>query len=656
MQLDLFGRPILNVLAPDDAKEPRLWVRRLVIWSEPWTAVRPPIDFRPGLNIIWSPDPAEQPTRSDGRNATGPGHGAGKTLVCRLLRYCLGEPSFASEGQRTKISRAFREGRVGAEIVIDGVPWAVVRSIGIMPFDMVREGSSLEQAISGAIESTGMDALLNALTDNVLGAPVAALISKSRELAWLAALEWIARDQECRFGKVTDWRNASSDSGSPRLSAGRATNVVRALLGAITPAEQKLEQDVIELDKRRDQALRTAERFAWAINRSIPRIAKAIDLTESDLPAGELVVPRLRTAATNKIARIATVDSKGEIASLDDLEKAFDTARSDVQRIEQELAQALAKQKAAETIAAMIEKERPGLATSIDNAEAPPCPICEVPIDRARAEGCKLSHKLPDLSALQRRHAEAERDLRDSRDEIERTKTLRDELKPQLERAKTTRDAAWQTVLAARRLQKERGDTWYAARRAGDDIREVESLFSSKATAEAEMKELDVRLTQARNDAAAERNQHADVFAQLAKHFDPLVRRLLGADAKGEVTHDGNGIHLGVEFGGDRSTPAIDSVKILAFDLAAMCRGIEGKTHLPALLIHDSPREADLGLSIYHELFRLMTVLEKTGGAPLFQYIVTTTTRPPEELAALPWLRVTLHGAPAKDRLLGRDL
>jgi hypothetical protein len=113
---------------------------------------------------------------------------------------------------------------------------------------------------------------------------------------------------------------------------------------------------------------------------------------------------------------------------------------------------------------------------------------------------------------------------------------------------------------------------------------------------------------------------------------------------------------LGVEFGGDRSTPAIDSVKILAFDLAAMCRAIEGKTHLPALLIHDSPREADLGLSIYHELFRLMIDLEKIGGAPLFQYLVTTTTRPPEELAAFPWLRVTLHGAPAKDRLLGRDL
>jgi len=431
---------------------------------------------------------------------------------------------------------------------------------------------------------------------------------------------------------------------------------VRALIGAITPAEQELERDAAELEKRREQAVRAAERFAWAISRSIPRIAKAVDLVESDLPAGELVIPRLRTAATDKLARIAAVDSKGEPASLDDLEKAFDAARSEVQRIELELAQSLAKQKTAETIAAMIRKERPGLAASIDNAEAPPCPICEVPIDRVRAEGCKLSHKLPDLAALQRRHAEAEHDLKESLDEIERLKAAQVELTPQLQRARATRDAAWKNVSVARRLQRERGDTWYAARRAGDDIRELEGLFSSKAGSDAEVTRLDTEIARVRNDAAAERNQHADVFARVERHFDPLVRRLLGADATGRVTHDGNGLHLVVEFGGDRSTPAIDSVKILAFDLAALCRAIEGKTHLPALLIHDSPREADLGLSIYHELFRLMYDLEKRGPAPLFQYIVTTTTRPPDDLAVEPWLRVTLHGAPAKDRLLEKDL
>lgn len=108
--------------------------------------------------------------------------------------------------------------------------------------------------------------------------------------------------------------------------------------------------------------------------------------------------------------------------------------------------------------------------------------------------------------------------------------------------------------------------------------------------------------------------------------------------------------------GGDRTTAAIDSLKVLAFDLAVLCLSIEGATHVPAFLVHDSPREADLGLSIYHRLFRLVTEIEAFGDTPQFQYIITTTTRPPEDLAVEPWLRMTLRGSPGNERLLRRNL
>ena len=108
--------------------------------------------------------------------------------------------------------------------------------------------------------------------------------------------------------------------------------------------------------------------------------------------------------------------------------------------------------------------------------------------------------------------------------------------------------------------------------------------------------------------------------------------------------------------GGDRSTVAIDSLKVLAFDLSALCLSIEGVTRVPAFLVHDSPREADLGLPIYHRLFQLARWLEAVSEQPLFQYIVTTTTRPPLDLAKEPWLRLALRGAPAGERLLLCDL
>ena len=118
---------------------------------------------------------------------------------------------------------------------------------------------------------------------------------------------------------------------------------------------------------------------------------------------------------------------------------------------------------------------------------------------------------------------------------------------------------------------------------------------------------------------------------------------------------DGNGLRASFELGGERSTAAIDSLKVVAFDLATVCMSMEGRTRLPAFLIHDSPREADLGLGIYRRLFRFVRALEDVTARPSFQYVVTTTTSPPDELRTEPWLVATLGGA-AGERLLRRDL
>jgi hypothetical protein len=101
---------------------------------------------------------------------------------------------------------------------------------------------------------------------------------------------------------------------------------------------------------------------------------------------------------------------------------------------------------------------------------------------------------------------------------------------------------------------------------------------------------------------------------------------------------------------------ANDIWKVVAFDLAALAMTIEGSTHLSGLLLHDSPREADLGFSLYERLFWFVRKLEEYGPSPLFQYIITTTTEPPAEFRAKPWLRALLRGAPAAERFLGVDL
>lgn len=141
---------------------------------------------------------------------------------------------------------------------------------------------------------------------------------------------------------------------------------------------------------------------------------------------------------------------------------------------------------------------------------------------------------------------------------------------------------------------------------------------------------------------------------QLSQRFDETIRAIVPGDVSGSVKLDGNGLHP--KLGGDRTSAAIESLKIAAFDLAVLIRSIEGGTNLPAFLIHDSPREADLGESIYELLFKYVLDLEAVGDTPLFQYIVTTTTAPPTGLRVEPWLRLELHGAPPDQRLLRVDL
>lgn len=660
MQREMFEPPGLAVTPKEGSREPRLWFRRFVIWPEPGGQPIQDRKFGPGLNIIWSPDPVDRSARDGDEPPPGPGHGAGKTLVCRLLRYCLGEPHFAADVLRTKISSAFKDGRVGVEVVVDGKAWVVVRSIGVFGHDVVLEGGTLEAAVSSETAATGMAPFVEMLAERFVTPGVAALVANAPQRAWLLALAWLSRDQECHFGKVTDWRVDGGKSGSPAhgMSVGEATNVVRALIGAITPREHDLEAQLAKLKKERDDDARGIERRRWLIDNALKKLMKEIEIEGQTMPDGDLLGPFLRSAARTRVARVAVVDTKGEMASVPDLEALADEAQKEVERLGKEIAKTEGEVNTAAAVAKQIESESPGLSATIDEAEAPMCPVCEVPIDRVLVEGCKLSHKLPDLSSLHERRAKYAEDLREQKAKEQEAKNAVERLGHELATAKASREKARKDLVAARKLRDDRAEVWYSARRVVDDVDGLEKLLHENAAADRKVDHLDEQLKELKRDVATERDQHALVFSRLGAHFDPLVRRLLGRvpTASGKVHHDGNGLQLVVDFGGERNTPAIDLVKVLAFDLATLCRSIEGATQLPALLIHDSPRSSDLGLSIYHELFHLMRELEDVGGAPLFQYIVTTTSRPPDDLVDDVRVRLKLQGAPAEARLLGRDL
>ena len=475
--------------------------------------------------------------------------------------------------------------------------------------------------------------------------------------AWLLALAWLSRDQECRFDKLLDWRSADSGSGSPArsLSVQRLLDTLRALIDAVEPEEQTLREEIRALEAECDDARAEPDRRTWEVDRLRARLAAELDAALKDLPSARMAVEPLREAAKANVNRLAEARPDADATDLDALRTECDTARQQVEDLQKDLSGAEARVPEIRNMISRIEGQLPGISARVHRAEHAVCPICEVPIDTALAEGCKLSHKLPDRDEIRKRREELQQDIAKERRRLKEEQERRERIDRELIPARERTDALRERLRAAERARDARSDAWFNARRLVDDVDRLERLLEEREAAQSRADTLENEIRTKRDRADAFRDAQAGVFERLSGLFNAVVQATIGTDAAGRVAFDGNGLRASVELGGERSTAAIDSLKVVAFDLATVCMSIEGRTRLPAFLIHDSPREADLGLGIYRRLFRFVRDLEDVAARPLFQYVVTTTTSPPDELRTEPWLVETLGGA-AEERLLRRDL
>jgi hypothetical protein len=303
-----------------------------------------------------------------------------------------------------------------------------------------------------------------------------------------------------------------------------------------------------------------------------------------------------------------------------------------------------------------IRAELPEAWARLTKEKNPICPICAVPIDKALAEGCKISTATCDLEALQNRIAQRRADLESVENSIGKLEAERPLMSSRILAAQRTLEPLVRTVTLLERALSDRSISLQSANRLIDEAQRYDDLLREHAKAAASAEETTKSLKDIADTLTAYREAVANIVGHLSSCFDAVLREFVPTDIKGEVKLDGNGFALKIQMGGDRSTAAIESLKVVAFDLSALIVTIEGKTNLSGFMVHDSPREADLGQSIYNRLFALVVQLESLTPTPLFQYIVTTTTEPPEEFRRAPWLCLTIKGAPAAERLFGADL
>ncbi len=627
---DLFAASLDDIKPAHGQDGPRLWVRRLIIWSKPGEVVRE-IPFRPGLNIIWSPDM--------GDDGVGMGHGGGKTSLCRLLRYCLGEDSFGSDEQRDLIGTALPDAHVGATIVLDGEDWTVVRPIGdVRRPHFAQPGGELETALAPDMPNTTMGPLLTAIAQAIMPAATPHMpIGSSPEDAWKLALPWFTRDQERRLLDTLAWRASDGKSSSPArgVAVAARVSIVRLLLNALIPEEMEASRQAQGYAQRIREAETRRDRISWTRD----DVAQGLTDVFGSPPEDDGAPTFWSDAAKKQVDGIEPdIDDKVLAA-----EKELDDQRELVTRTTVRLAEIAAELENQTSILKMTGNELPRAETRVRDAEQLKCLSCGQSITAKEAAFIAEQIALRD---------DYKRQQQDARDE---QRTLRAE-EAQLKHSSAVAEQELQRRKRITNDLKERTKRRHVAEGHVTTTARFKMYGIEIGRIDREIGELKVALGRAQQDVLDNREQTKRRLTQLSDRFEAVIRFLIPDDARGEVKVDEKGISPVVHQHGALTAAAIESLKVVAFDLAALVLAIEGEAQLPGFWLHDSPREADLGLLLYHRLFELALVLEHLTPAPLFQYVITTTTPPPEHLQGAPWTVLQLRSAPAEDRLFRCDL
>lgn len=127
-------------------KHPRLWIETvwLVESREPLELTRV-IELHPGLNIVW----AKESASDESPGLTSAGHGVGKTSLCLLMRYVLGDDAPSIAALREKAAAGFPKGGVAAKVHVEDATWLVFRPYGAYSHSLAAQCDALEQFLQG---------------------------------------------------------------------------------------------------------------------------------------------------------------------------------------------------------------------------------------------------------------------------------------------------------------------------------------------------------------------------------------------------------------------------------------------------------------------------------------------------------------------------
>lgn len=652
MQPDLFQPSEIEFNLPEGQQGPRLWVRRLALWRDPQTLLRD-IELRRGVNIIWSPD-----LSMNGTGATP--HGSGKTTFCRLIRYCLGERTFANDEQRPLMQQKLPNGFVGAEVIIDGECWVVTRPIGMNLPSRATRAERIEETFDQLLVGTEPPTIAPVISDRFCARYRDQVPDNLKaEQVWDVLLAWLTRDQECRLDDVFDWRSKRSGSGSPaqELSLETRLTVVRLAIGALSADEVQATKEARAHTRERDSLREKLGHLDWFQSQRFYELCERLSYPKDRDPTEEVVRKELIDKAHEELAKaLGTEHSKGSHLG-DALRAKRNTLQSERNKSSDERAEKKATLNSLPSQIAAARAEQGTEQARLETGVIVRCAICHVSIDEVKAKGCGVSLQRCNLDEVRARIEQTEKNVAELDRQI---LALPGEI-GKLDREIARLDGEISKIDESFfQLEQQVSDANRAINYAQDLVREAswfDRQLGKRIGITQSLAGVDRMLEGQRQKMGLERERATATIGDLETYFRQLVTTLMPIGCTGKLKLDGNGLHpeILLDRGTGLSTAAVESFKIVAFDLAAMILSVNGKAELPSFLIHDSPREADLDAGIYSNLFDFALSLEEKASPPPFQYIITTTTAPPQITADHHALRLKLSSTPPEARLFAMD-
>lgn len=675
MNMDLYKALSLQPVASKG--EPDVWVRRVVIYERivPEPNVIREVSLTKGLNIVWAEEPDD-----DDPSAEITGHSAGKTTFCRLLRYVLGEKTFGTKAAMAMIQKAIPGGYVGAELCVRQQWWAVIRPIGNGRNSYIKATATIEELLNDRTQSAFQDDYpqkigLDALLDNL---ETGAVARTNEQIQWGHLLAWCTRDQEARFQNVYDWRSPRSESEWPnfRFSKADPLFVMRTLLGLFHPDELKGEEKLAKLCQDRERLERQLEDLKREPQFRINLYEKELrHRLQASLPDEHGVdeVPLhwdKLPLDLNRLTEKAEEKMLGDIAEIEKDRKALQEQIDDLgAKIRQkevnlyELAIALGLDTAATQEIADGLDQRETQRKAIEEFKNKMCPFGGVLVQDCtyvvrRRESLQIT-QLQDAHAMEQAEAkrvEAQTALDGQRkrvqDEITRLIKERGALQ-------VKRDALSAGIRAKReeirdvKNARDQLATWTERRSKTGEYKELDDCQKNLKNVTEKIEKLEVRLNKLLTQHDENRNLIASVFSG-------AVRSVLSSGTyDGRVSLANRELGFRITHGPAMSGEAVETLSVLLADVTCLVyNSVSEKARLPGFLLHDSPREADLGLRIYRSFIRLVAALQSHFGtvdACPFQYIMTTTTPPPQELQG-EQMKLRLNAAVEGELLLRRNV